>query len=182
MRELAWLGVVALLASVGAYYTSSKLGFFGWANAVGGAAALAAAFVLWQRRARGLGSPAARRMLMPSVLGVVAALALAYGLERAANRANLVWDWTADSRYTLAPATREALAKLPAPLIATLYVDAGDNRARSTRLLLGTLAEAGAGRVTVRERSLVESPEDVARYQIASSNTVVLAMGERAET
>ena len=182
MRELAWLGVVALLASVGSYYTSSKFGFFGWANAVGGAAALVAALVLWLRRARGLGSPAARRMLMPSVFGVVAALALAYGLERAADRANLVWDWTADGRYTLAPATREALATLPAPLIATLYVDRGDNRARSTRLLLQTLAEAGAGRVTVRERSLEESPEDVARYQIESSNTVVLAMGERAET
>lgn len=182
MRELAWLGVIALLASVGAYYTSSRFGFFGWANAVSGAAALAAAFVLWLRRARGPGSPAARRMLMPSVFGVVAALALAYGLERVADRANLVWDWTADDRYTLAPATSEALAKLPAPLIATLYVDRGDNRARSTRLLLETLAEAGAGRVTARERSLEESPEDVDRYQIESSNTVVLAMGERAET
>ena len=182
MRELAWLGVVALLASVGSFYTASKFGFFGWANAIGGATALLAAFVLWLRRARGLGSPAARRMLMPSVLGVVASLALAAGLERAADRADLVWDWTADTRYTLAPATREALAKLPDPLTATLYVDRGDNRARSTRLLLETLVEAGAGRVTRRERSLEESPEDVDRYQIASSNTVVLAMGERAET
>ena len=182
MRELAWLGVIALLASVGSYYTSTKFGVFGWVNAVGGAAALLAAFVLWLRRARGTGSPAARRLLMPSVLGVVAALALAYGLERAADRAGLVWDWTADTRYTLAPATRAALERLPEPLIATLYVDPGDNRARSTRLLLETLVEAGGGRVTRRERSLEESPEDVERYQVASSNTVVLTMGERAET
>ena len=143
MRELAWLGVVALLASVGSFYTASKFGFFGWANAIGGATALLAAFVLWLRRARGLGSPAARRMLMPSVLGVVASLALAAGLERAADRADLVWDWTADTRYTLAPATREALAKLPDPLTATLYVDRGDNRARSTRQI---------GRASCRER------------------------------
>ncbi len=182
MRELAWLGVVALLASVGSYYTSTKFGFFGWANAIGGAIALLAALLLALRRASGFGSPAARRMLMPSVLGVVASLALAYGFERVADRADLVWDWTADTRYTLAPATREALAKLPAQLVATLYVDPGDNRARSTRLLLETLAGAGAGRVTQRERSLEESPEDVDRYQIGSSNTVVLAMGDRAET
>ncbi len=182
MRELAWLGVVALLASVGSYYTSTKFGFFGWANAVGGALALTAAFVLWLRRARGLDSPLGRRLLLRSTLGVVAALALAYGLERAANRAQLVWDWTADDRYTLAPATREALARLPGPLVATLYVDPGDNRARSTRLLLETLTEASAGRVTARERLLDESQEDVERYQIGASNTVVLAMGERAET
>lgn len=182
MRELAWLGLVALLASAGSYYSSSRFGFFGWANLVAGTAALAAALVLWLRRARELASPAARRLLLPRVFGVVAALALAYGLEVGADRANLVWDVTADDRYTLAPATREALARLPGPITATLYVDPDDNRARSTRLLLETLAAAGAGRVTARERSLEDSPEDVDRYQIDSSNTVVLALGERAET
>jgi hypothetical protein len=182
MRELAWLGLVALLASAGSYYSSSRFGFFGWANLIGGATALAAAFVLWLRRARGLDSPAARRLLLPRVAGVVAALAIAYGITVGADRANLVWDVTADDRYTLAPATREALARLPGPLTATLYVDPADNRARSTRLLLETLATDGAGRVTVRERSLEESPEDVARHQIDASNTVVLALGERAET
>jgi hypothetical protein len=181
VRALAWLGLIALLASAGSYYTSSSFGFFGWANAAAGAAALIAAFVLWLRRARGLGSPAARRLLLPRVLGVVAALLVAFAFERAVQRSGLQWDWTADRRYTLAPATREALERLPGPITATLYVDADDNRARSSRLLLESLQAAGAGRVATRERKLDESPEDVELFQIESSNTVVLAMGDRNE-
>jgi hypothetical protein len=181
MRALAWIGLVALLASAGSYYTSSSFGFFGWANLAVGVAALIAAFVLGLRRTRGLGSPAARRLLLPRVLGVVAALLVSFAAERVAQRSGLQWDWTADHRYTLAPATREALARLPGPIIATLYVDPDDNRARSSRLLLESLAAAGAGRVETRERTLDESTEDVELYQIESSNTVVLAMGDRAE-
>ena len=46
MRELAWLGLVALLASAGSYYSSSRFGVFGWANLIAGTTALAVAFAL----------------------------------------------------------------------------------------------------------------------------------------
>jgi hypothetical protein len=103
-------------------------------------------------------------------------------VERATAHLDLEWDWTADERYSLAPATTAAVAALPAPVVATLYVDPDDNRARNTRLLLETLETASQGRVEARLRLLDESPEDVELYQITASNTVVLRMGERAET
>jgi hypothetical protein len=181
MRALAWLGGIALLASAGSYYASSSFGVFGWVNAVAGLAALGAALLLSLRRARGFASPAARRLLLPRVLGVVVALLLCFALETAARRSGLQWDWTADQRYSLAPATRDALARLPEPITATLYVDADDNRARSSRLLLESLQGAGAGHVTARERLIDQSPEDVELYQVEASNSVVLAMGDRAE-
>jgi hypothetical protein len=174
---LAPLGLVALLFSAASYYTSSRFGVFAWANALAGGLALALALFAWLRRAPGLGSPLARRVLLPRLVWVVAALAAAVALERAASAWGPRFDLTADRRYTLAPATREALAALGAPITATLFVDREDNRARSTRLLLQTLAEAGP--VTVRERDLEEGSEDVERYGIQSSNSVVLAAGER---
>ena len=179
MQMLALLGVIALFFSASSYYTSSTFGVFGWANLVAGVGALVAAALAWFGRARGLGSPAARRVLLPRLAWALGALALAIAAERLVGRAQLRADLTADARYTLAPATREALAALPGPLTATLYVDRGDNRARSTRLLLQTLASAGG--VEVRERDLDESAEDVERYGIESSNTVVLGLGERDE-
>lgn len=179
MRELALLGLVAVAFGVGSYYTSSRFGPFGWANVAAGVAALGAAAVLWLRRARGLGSPTARRMLLPRVAWVVGALALSIAVERAAATAGWRIDTTADRRYTVSKATRRVLDALPGPVTATLYADADDNRARSTRLLLETLADGG--RLEVRARDLEESPEAVDRYGIASSNSVVLTLGDRFE-
>jgi ABC-type uncharacterized transport system involved in gliding motility auxiliary subunit len=111
---------------------------------------------------------------------VLVALAGAIAAERVAARSGWEADLTADARYTISPATEQALAALSGPLTATLYVEAGDNRARSTRLLLETLAAHAD--VTVRERDLEQSADDVERYDLASSNTVVLSIGERHTT
>jgi len=179
VRTAALLGLIALVFSASSYYASSTFGVFGWANLIGGVLALGAAAVDWLRRSRQLGSAAARRLLLPRLLWVLVALAAAIGLVRIAARADWRLDLTADDRYTLAPATQSALAALPGRLIATLYVDKDDNRARSSRLLLETLATGGD--VEVRERNLDESADDIERYGIESSNTVVLALGDRDE-
>ncbi|MCU0671124.1 MAG: hypothetical protein MUF70_17540, partial [Myxococcota bacterium] len=177
---LALLGLIALLFSAGAYYATTSFGIFGWANALAGIGLLGAAALAWIRRAPGLGSPIARRVLLPRIAWVLFAFAAAVALERLAVRADLRADLTADARYSISPATRAAIDALPGPLVATLYVDAEDNRARSSRLLLQTLA-AGDDRIEMRERILDEVPQDVDRYGLSSSNTVVLSTGERWE-
>lgn len=180
MGILALLGAIALVFSAGAFYATSSFGVFGWANALAGIGLLGAAVLGWMRRGPGLGSPIARRVLLPRIAWVLVAFVAAVALERLAVRADLRADLTADARFTIAPATRAAIDALPGPLVATLYVDAEDNRARSTRLLLGTLASADA-RIEVRERILDDVPQDVDRYGLASSNTVVLSIGDRWE-
>lgn len=177
---LALLGLISLVFSAGAYYATSSFGFVGWANAIAGLGLLGAAGLAWLRRAPGLGSPIARRVLLPRIAWVLIAFAGAVALERVATRADLRADLTADARYSISPATRAAIAGLPGPVVATLYVDAEDNRARSTRLLLQTLA-ASTDRIEVRERILDEVPQDVDRYGLATSNTVVLSAGDRWE-
>jgi hypothetical protein len=179
VQLLALLGLIALAFAAGAYYAMSSFGVFGWVNLVAGVGALVAAAFGALRRTRGLGSGVARRVLVPRIAWLLIAIATAIAAERVAARAGWQADLTADSRYTLSPAVRDALAALPGPLAATLYVDAGDNRARSTRLLLQTLAEHGP--LELRERNLDESADDVERYGIESSNTVVLGLGERDE-
>ena len=178
MRVAALFGLIALVFAASSYYASSHFGVFGWVNLAGGLVGLGAATLAWLRDAH-LGTGAARRRLAPKLGWVLASVIAAIALERLADRSGLRFDATADARYTLAPATRAALAALPGPLTATLYVDEGDNRARSTRMLLQTLATAGD--VEVRERKIEESSEDVERFEIASSNTVVLGLGERDE-
>lgn len=176
---LAPLGLIALAFSAASYYSSSSFGVFGWANLALGVGALVAAAIAGFGRARGLGSASARRVLLPRLFWVLASIVVAIAAERGV--AALGWraDLTADTRYTLSPATRAALDALPERLTATLYVDREDNRARSTRLLLQTLALSGD--VEVRERDIEQSPDDVERYGIESSNTVVLGLGERTE-
>jgi hypothetical protein len=179
-RVLAPVGMIALFFAVGAFYTSDHLGAFGWANLLGGSAALLIAAVSALRDARAFGSAAGRRAMLPRVAGVVVAFALAFGLEQAAARSNLRFDATAERRYTLAPATLQALASSPGEITATLYYDPLDTRLRSTRLLLETLAQAGPLRV--RERDLHEAAREAAEHEVAASNTVVLQLGGRYET
>ena len=105
-------------------------------------------------------------MLLRGLLGVAGALALAIALERAAAWSGWRADLTFEQSFELAPATRKALAELPGELTATLYHDRFDPRARNTRLLLASLAEAGP--VTVRERLLADAPEEADRYGIAA--------------
>jgi len=181
MRELAAVGIVALLFGLGAFYTDRDMPLFALANLAVAGVCLASAAGLALRRARSGGGagPAARRLLLVRVAWVALALALAYAGERAAARSGRVWDLTADQRFALSPATVAALRSLPPGLTATLYHEQGDNRTRSTRLLLETLAAAGP--LQVRVRDLAESAADADRYGIGSSNAIVLTLGDRFE-
>jgi hypothetical protein len=167
MRELASLGLVALLFGLGAFYADRDVPAFALGNLVVATVCLLGAAALALRRPnRGGASAAARRMALVRFAWVGIALLVAYTGERAAARTGLVWDTTADERFSLAPATRDALAALPDTVSATLFHDAQDNRARSTRLLLETLAEAGP--LQVRERTFDEASEEADRYGIGS--------------
>lgn len=180
MRELAAVGIVALLFGLGAFYVDRDIPLFALANLAVAAVCLVGAGTLGLRRTRSGGaSPAARRIALTRVAWVGLALLAAYAGERAAARSGLVWDTTADERFSLSPATRKALAALPDSVSATLFHDAQDNRARSTRLLLETLAAAGP--LAVYERTFDEASEEADRYGIGSSNTIVFEVGDRFE-
>lgn len=180
MRELATVGVVALLFGLGAFYADRDVPAFALANLAVAAVCLLGAGVLALRRTqRGGASPAARRIALVRFAWVGLALLVAYTGERAAARSGLVWDVTADQRFSLAPATRQALAALPDGVTATLFHEAQDNRARSTRLLLETLA--GAGSLAVYERTFDEASQEADRYGVGSSNTIVFEVGDRFE-
>jgi hypothetical protein len=179
-RELALVGLVALLFGLGSYYATGQMSAFGAGNAGVGAVALLAAAALGARRLRTVGGPHARRVIARGALRIAAALALAVGLERAAAHADLRFDWTFERRYELSPATLKALHELPGPLDAILFADRLDPRRRQTRLLLRSLESAGD--VRVRELDLEDEPEEADRYAVAGSNSVVLATGESFET
>jgi hypothetical protein len=180
MRELALLGLVALAFGLGSYYSTRQLTAFSALNLAAGALALVAAAGLALRRLRFPAGSHSRRVLLRGLLGVAGALALAILLERAAAWSGLRGDLTFERSFELSPATRKALAELPGELTATLYHDRFDPRARQTRLLLASLAQAG--RVEVGEKLLSETPEEQDRFGIAASNTVVLQLGARFET
>ena len=180
MRELALLGLVALAFGLGSYYSTRQLTAFSALNLTVGAIALIAGAGVALRRLRFPAGSHSRRVLLRGLLGVLAALVLAVGLERAAAWSGLRADLTFERSFELSPATRKALAELPGPLTATLYHDRFDPRARQTRLLLASLAQVGP--VEIDEKLLTEAPEDQDRFGIAASNTVVLQLGSRFET
>jgi len=180
IRELALVAALALAFGLGSYYAAGRFGAFGAANLAIGALALAGALGLGARRIGRAASPLARGILARGLARVALALALAVGLERAAARADLRFDWTFERRFELAPATEKALRELPGPVEAILFSDPLDPRRRPTRLLLESLARAGD--VRVRELDLEASPEEADRFAVADSNSVVLLSGGRFET
>ena len=180
MRELALVGLVALVFGLGSFYATRQLTPFALLNLAAGTLALAGAAGFALRRLRFAAGSHSRRLLLRGLLGVAGALALAVALERAAAWSALRADLTFERSFELAPATVKALAELPDELTATLYYDRFDPRARHTRLLLASLAESG--RVQVRERLLEAAPEELERFGVAASNSVVLELGSRFET
>lgn len=176
---LALAGLVALAFGVGSYYATGAFGAFGAVNVAGGGLALAAAVLLGLRRWRGFGSPEARRVLAPPLLGLAAALAGSLALERLADARDWQLDLTFERRYELADSTRALLAALPGGVRATLFCEQGDPRCRSTRLLLETLASGAGGRLAWAREELADEPESADRFGITTSNTVVLERGER---
>ena len=179
MAALTAVGLVALAFGVGAYYMGEGLGVFAAANLLAGGAVLLVSSALALRRLRRGGSRRTPTTGLADLGWVLAALAVAVGAERGFDRSGMAFDWTADSRYSIAPATREALAALPGRVTLTLFHDAADNRSRSTRLLLQSLARAGP--IDVQERHLEDASDEADRYGVGASNTVVVALGDRFE-
>ncbi len=180
MSGLWRAGLIAIAFGVGSYYATGESGLFGRINLVAGTLALAAAaIVAAQRMTRGLGTPVARGLLLRRGLQLAGLVLLAVALERGATRLGFVADWTLDQRYVLSPASQSVLAALPDDLTATLYFDPEDPRVRGSRLLLR--AFAADGKMTVHERVLDEAADEADALGVASSNTVVVESGGRAE-
>jgi hypothetical protein len=168
---LALAGWIALAFGAGAYSAVGRAGWFSAANLALGMAALAIAAGRAVLRARGTAPPASRGALLRGLAGIALAGALGVGLERVAAASGWYTDWSFEQRTLLAPATLGALAEL-APVEATIFRDPFDPRVRSTRLLLARLAKTGD--LTWREKVIDEAPEDADRFEIRSSNSVVV--------
>jgi len=183
MRTVALLGFVAIAFGMGSYVatrdSSQDLTWFHLANLAGGSLAVLVAGVSSLGQLRAAAQPGLRAVLGRGLLGVLLALAVAIGLERLAVWSDLRFDLTFERQYELSEATLRGLAEAEDDVEVTLFYDPDDNRVRSTRLLLRVLASSG--RVEVTEKNLREDPEAADRYGVDSSNSLVVAMGERFE-
>lgn len=179
MRELALTGAIALAFGLGSFYATNEWSAFGLVNLALGGLAVGVGLASQLGRWRLAGSPAARRLLLPRLAAVAIALAGAVALERTMDSLGLRFDWTIDRRFELAPATLEALASCGGPVEATLFYDRGDPRIRSTRLLLEGIADAGDLRAHALD--IDEATDSVERFEVASSNSVVLESAGRFE-
>ncbi len=177
MRELALAGALAVVFGLGSFYATGHFGAFSGINLAAGGAALLVALAVGARRLRVVGGPHSRPVIARGVAWIVGALVIATAMERAAAWSGVTWDWTLEGRYELAPATVDALAVLPGTVRLLLFRDALDPRVRRTRLLLRQLAARGD--VEIVERELEQHLEEADRYEIASSNTVVVELGGR---
>jgi len=182
VRELSVAGAIAVAFALLSYYATrdpsggAQLGWFGWSNLVLGSAALVVAAGLALRRARGFGSPAARRVLLPRVTWIVGVLVVAVALESLAVRAGWRFDWTVDERFVLSPATRSACAALDAPARVTHFAESGDPRSRRTRFLLDGFESLGC--FTVRTRAMDEAEEELDWYGVSTPDSVVVELGD----
>ena len=179
MRELAVAGFIAVAFGLGSFYATDYFGAFSAGNLLLGGTALLVAAVSGSRRLRSVGGPHSRPVIARGLALILAAIALAIGLERAAHLSGVRFDWTFEGRYEPAEATRNVLSTLSEPLEILLFYDPLDPRVRRTRLLVETLARLGD--VSVRELSIDEVPEEVDEYGVGSSNSLVLRMGEAYE-
>jgi len=180
MQRLALPGLIAFVFGLGSYYATGEMGPYGIINVALGSTLLVLSGIAAVRRAGALAQGAGRRILLPRLALCLVVLLAAIALERIAARSALHLDWTVDRRFELFPATRSALAGLPAELSATLYHDRGDPRARRTRMLLEEFARVGPVRVQVR--NLDEAQEDIDRFGIKGTNAVVLELRGTYET
>ncbi len=180
MRGIGLLGGIAIAFGLGAYHATGELGWFSGVHLALGGGAVLFELAAGLRKLRLPGDPESRRLIGRGLLAIAATLALVIGFERLAARTTLQLDWTLERRFELSPAVRKALSELPETLEATLFGAPFDPRLRRTRLLLETLATAGPVHVT--ERALDSAPAAQERFEVSSSNSVVLRLGERFET
>jgi len=180
MPGLALCGFIALGFAAGAYYATGTFATFSKLNAVVGALALGVSAARAFGRVRGAGSPAFRGVLARGALSIALVLGAGVALERLADASQLQWDWSFERRFELSDGSRSRLAELCGRASATLYADEYDPRARSSRLLLRTMAATDC--LPFTEQNLSDSAEAEDRFGIGSSNTVVIEVGDRFET
>ncbi len=182
MRELALTGLVAIAFGVGSFWATDHFGAFSAVNIAGGALALLGALALGARRLQATGGPHSRPVVARGFLLVVASAIVAVGAERLAARGDWHFDWTLEGSFELSEATLRALRDLPDELELLLFYDPLDPRKRRTALLLEELARQAHGAVRRREYELERFPELEDRYEVGSSNTVVLTLAGDFET
>lgn len=180
LRQLAIAGAIALAFGLGSSYAIGEASLFASINLAAGGVALAVAALGGLRRLRGVGTPAARRLLLPRLALLVAVVIAAVLLERGALRLGWRLDWTSEQRFELSEAMQRELAKLTSPLEMTFYRERGDPRARRTALLLASLARGRP--IVLHERWLDEAQSEADQLGIQSSEAVVLQLGDRFET
>jgi hypothetical protein len=180
MPQLAYVGLAMVATGLASFYATDRAATFVLVNLIGGALALAAASVLALQRLRLARSPDSLRAIGLGTAKIALALIAGVGLEFAAERTGVRFDWTFDRRFEIAPSTIEACKEVGTGLRATLFHTSGDPRIRRTRLLLGTLGRNCPVQVDVRP--LERAAPEIDRFAIGSSNTVVFELGQRFET
>ena len=179
MRELLFLAFVATGFGLGAQQLQQDLSAFAIVHLALAALAFVAATALGLRKAAADApsvsdgeATSLANGASDAVLGVVATAGFAWLAMGAADLSGLRADLTFERRYELADATVAELERLGPGLRLTLYYDPGDPRIRRSRLLLDHMAEVSGA--TVDQRELTDDLEDIDRFGVGSSNTVVL--------
>ncbi len=182
MRELLWIGLLTLVFGLASIRLQGTLGPFAIAQISLGALCLAgAAFLGLKRIRRRSQGQTAFGPLLDSLLGIVAISWGAILVQGFLASADWRFDWTFEGHATLAPATCEAAAALPSPPSLTLFQEKGDPRTRRTRQLLDEIARCGPG-IDVSQKDLGSHPEEADRFEVPSSNSVVIRSGRLWET
>jgi hypothetical protein len=180
MRQLTLAGFIAVGFAIASFYATDRFGWFGFTNLFLGSLFLVVAAVAGARHLRGVVGAASHRVVARGLCIILVALVAAVGSERLAAHARIQFDWTFEGAFEPSPATVKALRELPEKITATFYYDPFDPRVRRTRLLLTRIAEEGP--MSVRERILDDHPDEADLFEVGTSNTVVLRLGDRFET
>lgn len=110
--------------------------------------------------------------------GVLALLVMANVL---AARHPRRWDLTRDQRFTLAPATREALGRLQQPVEVLGFVEPGTDQAQRLADLMKEYEVASQGRIRYAAIDPLTQPALARQYNILEAGTLVLKAGGRQE-
>ncbi|MED5261993.1 MAG: DUF4350 domain-containing protein [Myxococcota bacterium] len=182
MRELLWIGLLTLVFGLASIRLQGTVGPFAIVQiSLGGVCLAGAAFLGLKRMRRRSRGQASFEPLHDSVLGILAISWGAILVQGFLVSADWRFDWTFEGHATLAPATCEAAAALPAPPSLTLFEEQGDPRTRRTRQLLDEIARCQPG-IEVSQKDLDSHPDEADRFEVPSSNSVVLRSGTLWET
>ena len=168
MLQFAYVGLAMIATGLASFYAIDRADLFVLVNLIGGALALAAAGVLALQRLRLARSPGSLRAILLGASKIALALIVGVGLEVAADRSEIRFDWTFGQRFEIAPSTIETCNAVGAGLRATLFHARGDPRVRRTRFLLETLGRDCS--VQVDAHPLERAASETDRFAIGSTS------------